>query len=321
MELKQLERFLAVVDEGTIVSAARRLGLTQQALSASLSGLEKELDVRLFDRSPGGITRLTTYGDALVVHARSQVAADRRARDELKSLKHAETGVVTIGIGETFAGDIVAAAVTRLHRKNPGLRINVIEGYSETILARLYSGEFDFVAAAVGGFGLKKGYAADAIYAANDVVACRAAHPLTQKKKLRLADLNDHTWLVPYSRPSDVDVIVEAFLAAGLDPPRRFIGSDAFRIGMKLMAANDFLLMTSPALVTSRLAMETYALRVLPLKQPTVLRNASLVTNQQRPVTPAAQALLDAIRVAATEFAETGRAKLIKNRSAAPHSP
>ena len=321
MELKQLERFLAVVDEGTIVSAARRLELTQQALSATLAGLEKELDVRLFDRSPGGITRLTPYGDALVAHARSQVAADRRAREEIRSLKHAESGVITIGIGETFAGDIIAAAVTRLHRKNPGLRINLIEGYSESIITRLYSGEFDFVAAAVGGFGLKEGYSAEAVYSSRDVIACRAGHPLMAKRNLELSDLSDWTWVIPYSRPSDVDVIVETFAAAELQLPRRFIGSDAFRIGMKIMAANDFLVMSSPALVTSRLATETYSLRVLPVEQPTVLRNASLITDSRRPMTPAAQALLDAIRDAAVEFTRTGRASLIKSKSAAPHSP
>ena len=122
MELRQLERFLAVAEQGTIVAAARSLGMTQQALSASLAGLEQTLDLRLFDRGPGGKTRLTPYGSALVTHARSQLAADRRAREELRSLKEAASGVVTIGIGETFAGDIVAAAVTKLHAARPALR-------------------------------------------------------------------------------------------------------------------------------------------------------------------------------------------------------
>ncbi len=314
MELRQLERFLAVADRGTIVAAARFLGITQQALSASLAGLEQTLDVRLFDRGPGGKTRLTPYGSALVTHARAQLAADRRAREELQSLKLAERGVVTIGIGETFAGDIVAAAVSQLHAERPALRINLIEGYSESLLARLYDGEFDFVAAAVGGLGLAPGFSAEAIYSASDVVACRAEHPLRQKRRLSLEQLAPYTWLVPYSRPSDVAVITETFIAAGLEPPRRFIGSDAFRIGMKLMAANDFLLMTSPALVTSRLATETYGVRVLPIDTPTVLRNASLVSNDERPMTPAASALLDAIRAAAVAFADTGRARLIKSR-------
>lgn len=306
MELRQLERFLAVVDHGTLAAAARELGLTQQALSASLAGLEKALDVRLFDRGPGGITKLTAYGETLVTHARSQIAADRRAREALRSLANAETGTVTVGIGETFAGDIIEPAVSLVHAERPGLRINLIEGYSEQILERLYDGEFDFVAVGVGGFALREGFGAEVIYSADDVVACRPAHPLARKRKVRLRDLAGYTWVVPYSRPTDVDVITEAFIAEGLEPPTRFIGSDAYRIGMKLLAANDFLLMTSPALVTSRLAKEAWGVHILPVARPSVRRNASLVTPSERPMTPAAAAMLKAVRQAAEVFAASG---------------
>ena len=79
------------------------------------------------DRGPGGKTRLTHFGDVLVKHARSQLAGDERARAELASLAAAESGVVTIGIGETFAGDIIATAVSALHRSNPGLRVNLVD--------------------------------------------------------------------------------------------------------------------------------------------------------------------------------------------------
>ena len=75
MELRQLKRFLAVYDQGSLVLAAKSLGLTQQALSASLANLEEELGVRLFSRSPGGVTRPTDYGETLVRHARAQLAA------------------------------------------------------------------------------------------------------------------------------------------------------------------------------------------------------------------------------------------------------
>lgn len=304
MELKQLERFLAVVDNGTLAAAARSMGLTQQALSASLSGLEAELQVRLFDRAPGGITKPTAYGDALVAHARSQIAGDQRARQEIRSLRDAQSGVVTVGIGETFAGDIITGAVSEVHRERPQLRINLVEGYSELILERLYRGEFDFVAVGVSAFALQPAFEAETIYSARDVVACRAAHPLAARKRVRLADLAGHTWLVPYSRPSDVNVIREAFIDQGLSPPDRFIGSDAYRIGMKLMAANDFLLMSSPALLSSSLARGSYGLRILDIDRPTVSRDASLVTNGKRPTTPAAMALLSAVRRSAARFAD-----------------
>lgn len=298
MELKQLQRFLAVVDEGTLAGAARALGMTQQAISASVSLLEKDLGIVLLDRAPGGITSLTEHGQVLLPYARSQLAADQRARDALRAITNAETGTVTIGIGETFSGDVIAQAVTALHKSRPRLRINMIEGYSEQLLQRFYKGEFDFVAVGVSGFSLREGFHAESIYSSNDVVACRPDHPLTKKKKLTLKDLEGYAWLVPYSRPSDADIITEAFVAEGCEPPDKFLGTDAHRVGMKLIAENDLLLMTSPTLVLNRFVHQGLGIKVLPIDRPTVRRHANLVLDTKRPMTPAAKALLENVRAA-----------------------
>ncbi|MEM1262735.1 MAG: LysR family transcriptional regulator [Pseudomonadota bacterium] len=295
MELRQLERFLAVAEFGSMAAAARRLKLTQQALSASLAGLEAELDVRLFDRSPGGRTTLTPFGERLIDHARAQLAADQRARDELADLRDARSGVVTIGVGETFSGDVVAAAVLALARQRPRVRINIVESYSELLLSRLQRGEFDFVAVGVDSISQGDGFAASSIYSSNDVVACRSKHPLASRKTLELDDLVGFPWLVPYARPSDTDVIVETFANAGLAPPTQFTGSDAFRIGRQLLDAEDYLLMTTPELINRRLTGDSDGLTVLPIDRPTVRRTASLVLNKDRPLSPVATALYEGV--------------------------
>ena len=299
MEPRQLERFLAVIEHGSLAAAARQFGMTQQAISASIVGLEAELGVRLLERTPGGITRPTDYGLAFIRHARAQLAGAERARQELRSMHDAEAGTVTIAVGESFAGDIIAGAITRWHRTRPNVRINVVEGYSEYLQQRLYDGEFDFIAAGVSTFQLADGFVREPIYSANDVIAARPDHPLAGRRGLTLADLAGHTWLVPYSRQADLSVIVEAFLAARLEPPRSVIGSDAYRIGMQLMLTNDWLLMVSPALINAEPAAGHKALAILDIAEPTVRRNASLVYSKTRPLTPLAAQLLEEIRVAA----------------------
>jgi LysR family transcriptional regulator of gallate degradation len=296
VELRQLERFLAVADLGSLAEVARREGLTQQGISASIAALERELGgVRLFDRSPGGVTRLTDIGHALLPHARAQLAADQRARRDIANLVNARSGTVTLGIGETFAGDIIASVVTEILADRPDLRINLVEDYSERLLPRLYAGEFDFLAAGVSNITLPTGFEARVVYSAQDVVACRHGHPLAGRRGLSVSDLVGYPWLVPYSRPSDADVITEAFVAAGVAPPVRFLGSDAFRIGVQIMAVTDLLIMASPALLRSRVMRESLGVELLDVPVPTVTRNASLIASSQRPLTPAAQILYDAI--------------------------
>ncbi len=296
MELRQIRQFLAVVDAGTLAAAARSLGLTQQAISAGVAGLEKNLGQRLLDRGPGGITRLTPYGEALVPFARSQMEGDRRAREAIDAIANAERGTVTIGIGETFSGEIIAAAVTRLYEDRPGVRINMVEGYSEQLLDRFYQGDFDFVAVGISGVTLADGFAPESIYTADDVVACRPGHPLLDVADLQLADLEGYGWLVPFSRPSDQNVICDAFVAAGCAPPTRFIGSDAFRLGMKVLTTSDLLIMSPPALVQNRFVHAAHGIETLPISEPTVRRYASIVTDTKRPLTPAAKQLLEHVR-------------------------
>ncbi len=300
MDYRELERFLAVVDHGSLVAAARHLGVTQQTLSSSLARLEADLDVRLFDRKPGGTTATTRYGDALVRHARSQLAGADRAKQEMLSLKEGSIGTVTIGLGESFDGDIILEALLSFNKAHPGIRVNLVEGYSDRLQHRLYDGEFDFIAAGVSAFELAEGYRRELIYSLNDVVVVRPEHPLADKKKLTLKDLQGYSWLVPYSRPADLQHIVETFVAAELEPPRHFFGSDAYRIGMQLLLSSDVLIMVSPALIAFELSRKTPVLKQLDIDEPTVRRNASLMYSTERPLTPAAELFLNEVRTAAS---------------------
>src|ERR1700745_3230736 len=79
MELRHLEYFVAVAAELNFSRAAQRIHVVQSALSASVSRLEKELGVELFDRSKRQIT-LTAAGEVFLEHAREVIHAARRAR-------------------------------------------------------------------------------------------------------------------------------------------------------------------------------------------------------------------------------------------------
>jgi DNA-binding transcriptional LysR family regulator len=76
VELRQLASFLAVVEEGQFARAAARLFLTPPAVTGHIQRLERELGVRLLERSP---IALTPAGERLVPHARTMLAAANAA--------------------------------------------------------------------------------------------------------------------------------------------------------------------------------------------------------------------------------------------------
>ena len=57
MNLKQLEYFVAIAEEGQITAAARRLHISQPPLSYELAQLERELGAQLVRRGPRGVSR------------------------------------------------------------------------------------------------------------------------------------------------------------------------------------------------------------------------------------------------------------------------
>jgi LysR family transcriptional regulator of abg operon len=298
VEIKQLRRFLAVIDYGSFAAAAPKVGLTQQALGASISNLEKELGVLLLDRGPGGLTSPTAYGSLLVAHAKAILASSSRAREELHAFRDARGGSVRLGIGETFAPEIIAEAVRDFHRERPDVTITLVEDYTEALLPRLEQGDLDFVAGSDVG-GPDTGLLKFPIYACQDIFIARAAHPLAGLKNLTLKHLQSFSWMAPRSRPADAALINEAFARAGLSGPSRFVWTDAPTVGTHLLMMDDFIFMTSPAMVMGRLIDRDNAIVVLDIKEPRVERRATLIYPATTRLNPSAMLLMEAIRTLA----------------------
>ena len=74
MEFKQLEMFVAVAEERSVIRAAERVLRTQPAVSMALARLEEEVGTRLFHRIRGRGIELTSIGEELCHYARKMLA-------------------------------------------------------------------------------------------------------------------------------------------------------------------------------------------------------------------------------------------------------
>jgi DNA-binding transcriptional LysR family regulator len=118
------------------------MSLTQPSVSHQVALLETEIGVRLLERGRGGL-RLTDAGAVLLEHA-DQVAWRLELADtQLASLAGQRRESVRVGAFPTALAGFVPAAVARLRRAHPDLRIRLGEVTPSTLQARFLAGDFD----------------------------------------------------------------------------------------------------------------------------------------------------------------------------------
>ncbi|MFG2475731.1 LysR substrate-binding domain-containing protein [Streptomyces fagopyri] len=142
MELRELHAFVAVVEEGGFSAAARRLHVSQPALSQTVGGLERQLRVRLLVRSSTGV-RPTDAGVALLGEARALLARRDQALRAMARHTGGGGGVLRIGIPLEFPARLLNPALTELAEVCPDTRVQARHLSTSGQLAALHADELD----------------------------------------------------------------------------------------------------------------------------------------------------------------------------------
>ncbi len=187
MELRQLEYFVAVVEEANFTRAAERVHISQSGVSAQLRQLERELGVELIDRS-GRTATPTAAGSAVLEHARvllAAVDAIRQAADDVNGLIRGRLVVgMVVGSVMTPLFDALAA----FHRAHPGVEIALAEDNSDRLVERIRAGTLDI--ALIGSAATTPpGLNALTIISERLVAAVPVDHPLADHQRVTLADI------------------------------------------------------------------------------------------------------------------------------------
>ncbi|NLV56012.1 MAG: LysR family transcriptional regulator [Acidimicrobiales bacterium] len=124
MELRQVEHFVAVVDEEGFTAAADAVGITQPALSQSVAALERELGTPLFVRAPRRVS-LTAAGEALLGPARQLLRAAREARASVEGVVELAQGTLDLVALPTLAVDPLTPLLGRFRAAHPGVEVRV----------------------------------------------------------------------------------------------------------------------------------------------------------------------------------------------------
>jgi len=235
-----LEHFLAAYEARSLGRAASQLGLSQPALSKSIRKLERELGLRLFDRTTSGIVP-TIYAQTLARRGQAIRADLRNSLTELQMLQRGEVGEVHLGIAPALAMRFMPRVLAHLGMHHPTLSVAVTEGLYEPLSQGVLAGTLDFALTSLPDAGLGPGLKWHELFRDRFVLCSGRDHALAARHQVPLADLLDHRWITP---PRDGMVwqrLVDVFARAGCSPPRATIATNSAALIKSLLREGGFL--------------------------------------------------------------------------------
>ncbi len=248
-ELGELEALIVALRAGSIGEAARRLGVSQPALSKRLRQLEGVCGTRLLERSSTGV--IATPAGARLATAALRVVDEVTFLDDLVAELRGQAAPVRIAsspvVAESLLPELLAAARSDL----TGLPIELTAANSAVVRRLVETGAADLGIAATDGDGVDPGVDAGAPVIASDeiVVALPPGHPWSQRDRLTLADVAAEPLVLRDPRSHARVVFDRTLQERGLAPvpPVSELGSTA--------AAVSAALETGAPAVLSRLAL------------------------------------------------------------------
>src|SRR5579884_1327283 len=141
--LRQVRAVIAVCEEGSFTRAAARENATQSGISQHVAAAERALGVKLFERTPSGVTP-TPAGLRYYKRCVEAVGALDQAAEEARSLGRQVTGDLRIGLMPTFTRAVLAPVLDDFVPQCPEVRLHIVEGYSGLLTEMVLDDALDF---------------------------------------------------------------------------------------------------------------------------------------------------------------------------------
>jgi DNA-binding transcriptional LysR family regulator len=215
MSDRRIQVFHAVAKHLSFTKAAEALFMSQPAVTFQIRQLEEELDTRLFDRTPGGIT-LTPAGAVALEYADRILAMSGELKTRLKEMSGRIGGQLLIGASTVYADLLLPQVLVAFKSHHPAVVPRLVVANSETVQVRLLERAFDI------GFieGDSQQPALTTEVCCNDElhVVCAPSHPLAREAVTTAESLTRHPY-VSREAGSGTRQAVDRYLQdAGISP-------------------------------------------------------------------------------------------------------
>lgn len=286
LTIRQLAYTLATAEEGNVSAAARKMHVSQPAISAAIAALEDHYGMKLFTRHPAQGVSLTPFGVQVVAEAR--LLCDQAQK--VASLASPESGLAgEIGLCcyEAIAPYILPRLLRHLETTLPAVTIRYSEASLEGVVQNLQRGTTDLVITY--DLGLSGQLVTDTLYVLQPHVICSSRHRFAAARTLRLSSLRNEP-LILLDQPLSAQYVLGLFRSKGIAP--NISGMVRGFELQRALVANDYGIAVAHTLPDTGKAYDGKAIHAIPIVDDLVEQRvllASLDRNQERPILVAAR--------------------------------
>jgi DNA-binding transcriptional LysR family regulator len=304
MELRDIEYFAVVAEQGSVRRAAEALDLSPPALSMSLRRLEKVVGAKLVTRTPKGVEP-TAVGSALLAQARRIRLTLEDAAREVADLAHGRAGHLRIGTSYGNSEVSLPAVCNALLTESPKITLTVGVRENNTLLVALRRGDLDL---AVVDYvqGPSPDFGHSVVRQDEFIVYCAASHRLARSKLLDIRDLAQERWAsTSTSAYTSSQSLSRLFDSHGLPPPRISLVTESGGFRQWVVAHSDLLGLGKKRViqaVASRLR-----LTILPVKNLRWVRTVAVAYRKEGYLSPAARRFIELLKAMEKETIVTNR--------------
>lgn len=286
---RQLQAFLMLDECRHFTRAAERCHLSQSAFSVVIRKLEDAVGAKLVERDTRNVT-LTSEGALFASVARALLGDLDAAFTDMGDFIARRKGKVALAVLPSLAADAIPAVVAEYKRAYPGITVQLFDALSDQCLHMLRQGKVDLALTAPGAslaeFSTRT-LCSDPFY-----LVCRHDHPLARKRKLRLAELAgcELIHLAPSSSVRQhVDKLTRGITVqhSGLEVEHLATVAGLIRHGLGVSLVPELTLFQ----------FRSMDLVAVPLDTDVVARPILIVQHRERPLSNAAQGMLELIEM------------------------
>ena len=300
MKLSHLRIVVAVVERGSVRSAARQLGMAQPAISRSIQELERELGVQLFERTKTGMVT-TQVGEMVIRRAKMVQFEIQRTLDEVSHFKGLDVGSISIGLSTAAHVAILPRILAPFRQRYPKVRLKFTEGLFPYLEADIRDGLIDIYVGPVPQDRKSDDLIVEHLFENRRIIIGRFGHPLAEATSVR--QLAEASWVTTPVMADTEDEVNAIYSAVGLPRPNIVAQANSAMSIISVVASSD-LLAPMPQQWIDFIARSNLVVQI-PVVETTYAPPICVVHLARSPLTPATQYLKDLIDRAAANHART----------------